>query len=115
MLPVQGTQIYSCSEKEMTIRIENWSIVSDMANLSMYTAPELRRYRLHGRVHGHPDFRNGQSVVTSAIVDSVDGKVRTESGSLYELGDPSLAYEAEFPGCKERVLKALERRIDGDY
>lgn len=73
----------------MVIRLEAWSF---HPHGDGYTAPEERTYHLHGIVYGHPTRRDGVTVVTSHVVDVRGRRVRTESGSEYELGEPHPEY-----------------------
>lgn len=68
--------------------LQNWSTSYGMD--ARYLAPECRPpIRLQGRVYGHPDFEEGDTVVTSRI-DKIDGRlITTSSGSTYRLGRPS--------------------------
>ena len=63
--------------------LHRWSVVGD----SPYTAPEMRRIRLHG-------FRDQDSkaVVTSHVVKVNGREVETASGSIYILEDVSPEY-----------------------
>lgn len=90
------------SEKEASMRIEEWSICANPADA--YVPPELRTKTLHGKVFGHPRFEDGHEVTTSAICGVKDGQIVTTSGSLYELGEPDAKYEAAFPGARLRAL-----------
>lgn len=75
----------------IAIQIDAWSLHTSGDG---YTAPELRAYQLRGIVKGHPEKRDGTCVYTSAIL-RVNGRyVFTESGSMYELGEPHPEYVA---------------------
>jgi len=65
------------------IKIENWSLI--VPDVDPYLAPELFSVRLHGEVHGHPNFVDGEEVTTSPIV-SFNGRVVKTQNSEYELG-----------------------------
>ena len=84
------------------MRIENWSIM--MSSPEPYNAPEQQVAMLQGLVYDHPRFHDGDPITTSAIVGIEDGKVRTRSGSLYELGEVDPYYEAAYPGARARVM-----------
>lgn len=73
-----------------------------------YDAPETVAYFLRGHIYDHPDHADGTTVETSPIVGAVDGKIRTRSGSLYELGEPHPDYEAAYHGARERLLKRAQ-------
>ncbi len=89
------------------MRLENWSVFSDA---NPYQAPELGRKYLQGYVLGHPSFNDGEHVHTTAIVAAEDGVIVTASGSRYELGEVDPGYEAQYPGARERLLKAYAGR-----
>lgn len=86
------------------MRLEDWGVVG---HDDPYTAPECRKYRLHGKVYGHPRFKDGDSVTTSSI-DKTEGKlILTRSGSKYELGKVNSEYEALYPNAEERLFSSL--------
>lgn len=87
------------------MRIEAWSICANPAD--SYTPPELRAKCLRGKVFGHPKFRDGCEVTTSAICAVQAGQIVTASGSRYELGEPDAKYEAVFPDARRRALSLL--------
>jgi len=90
------------------MKINNWAIVSTN---SPYTAPKMVACRLRGEVFGHPRFPDGKPVTTSSISHvTADRKVVTNSGSVYELGDPLSEYEQKYPNAKERLLADLEEK-----
>ena len=89
------------------MRIENWSLAD--TSYDPYKAPEQLRPRLAGKVYSHPRFADGEDVITSPIVGVEGDKVRTLSGSLYELGEVDPSYEKVFPGARDRVLKGGSR------
>lgn len=78
------------------IRLKNWSVFSENDD---YLAPELRSYRLHGNVFGHPKFNDGDPVSTNNIVEIVDKRThkeaKTQSGSVYELHKEDVDPECE--------------------
>lgn len=72
-----------------TVKIDSWCIVH---NQDGYTAPELVTMSLVGHVTGHPRKDDGARVRTSHIV-KVNGRiVTTNSGTIYELGEPDQEY-----------------------
>ena len=91
-------------EKIMTIKIENWAIVSPQ---DPYTAPELLRFSLKGEVYGHPRFSDGFEVTTSYIIGSDGETITTKSGSKYELGKVKDEYEKLYPNARSRLFKSL--------
>ena len=48
------------------MRLKNWSVSGGCDQ--NFTAPELRKYYLQGNVYGHPDFKDGDPVITSRII-----------------------------------------------
>lgn len=88
------------------MRLERWSM---LAVGGPYRPREMQAYVIVGDVYGHRDHANGTEVITSRIVTSRivavrDGKVHTQSGSIYELGDPHPDYESAYPGARERLV-----------
>jgi hypothetical protein len=71
------------------IRIENWSLITDD---NPYLAPEQRKVRLRGDVIEHPRLGYANDVQTSSIKDVEGHIVKTSSGSVYQLGEPSPEY-----------------------
>lgn len=66
----------------MPRRLENWNL-----GLKGHYDPTDRC--LSGQVYGDPTRADGCGVVTSHIVERWGRHVRTASGSVYELGEPS--------------------------
>lgn len=91
--------------------IENWSVV--IIKYDPYKAPEQQDVRIEGYVFGSPLLIDGDPITTSTVVGIEDGKVRTASGSLYELGEVDPEYEKFFPGARERLLKGEKRNGRG--
>ena len=54
------------------MRLKNWSVTGGFSQ--NFTAPELRKYYLQGNVYGHPDFKDGDPVITSRIIKINDIK-----------------------------------------
>ncbi len=69
--------------------------------------PEHRGQAFDGKVYGHPRFNDGDRITTSNIIEVKNGRFITQSGSEYELGEVDPAYEAAFPGAKQRALDSL--------
>lgn len=69
------------------IRLESWSMLID---LDPYLPPEVKRGHLVGIVYGHPNFKDGDQISTSYIVEInvYKGTAKTRSGSEYILGKP---------------------------
>lgn len=91
----------------MSVRIDRWAMIHAGGP---YDAPETAGYFLRGVIHGHDEHADGTPVETSPIVAVVDGKIRTRSGTLYELGEPEPEYEAAYPGARERLLTTVAVR-----
>lgn len=86
--------------------LENWSVIHPGAYSNR--PPEYRSLHLQGEVSGHDRFKDGTSVITSAITGLEGELVVTRSGSRYKLGDASKRYESTYPDAKKRVLKSLK-------
>lgn len=85
------------------MRLENWSVVSPQTD--PYKAPELCSLVLRGNVYGHPNFEDGKEIITSTIVETTDdGKIKTYSGNVYELGEVDPEYERLYPNSRERIF-----------
>ena len=88
------------------MRLNNWSVSGGCDQ--NFTAPELRKYYLQGNVYGHPDFKNGDPVITSRIIKINDKgshkEAITKSGSVYELykEDVDKYAEEQFPNYYDR-------------
>lgn len=78
---------------EQRPRLENWSVVG---SLGPYQAPEQMTQHLAGEVFGHALHVDGKVVVTSRLLslDLEAGAAVTTSGTLYELGEPSVEWLA---------------------
>lgn len=74
----------------MTI-LQNWSTCRPRL-CDPFAAPELTGIALQGVVHGHRHKPDGVRVVTSRVSRVIGKIVTTESGTVYELGDPSEDY-----------------------
>jgi hypothetical protein len=72
------------------LRLENWSAGKDMND--PYQAPETLSLKLQGNVYNHPNFRDGDRVCTSSVVEVSARIVQTSSGSIYYLGEPNPKY-----------------------
>jgi len=78
-------------------RLEKWGLVPH----------EFSGHCLFGTVSGHHAHADGTKVLTSRVKGQRGGKVVTEKGTEYELGEVAADYELEFPLAKERVFRAL--------
>lgn len=75
----------------MFVILEEWSVrTSD----DPYMAPELCGIVLVGKVQRHPKKPDGSRVITSAVLHAEGRTVRTQSGTVYRLGEPSAKYRA---------------------
>ena len=94
------------------IRIEKWAVV--VIGDDPYTPPEAQLRGLHGNVHGHPDFPEGESITTSAIVKvdkaGDDVIVTTASKREYVLGEIDPEWERRYPDAKARFVNAHYRQ-----
>ena len=73
-------------------RLENWSVVDrpeDRANV--FLAPECRQVAIHGEVYGHPNYPDGDLIITSPIVSVDSNKIECTSRT-YVLGKPSAEF-----------------------
>ncbi|HMN10951.1 MAG TPA: hypothetical protein PKD55_01350 [Bellilinea sp.] len=65
-------------------KLDNWSVGT--TGEDEYMPPELLDPCLAGTVYDHPDFEDGESIVTSPIREVHGRVIKTQSGSLYKLG-----------------------------
>jgi len=76
--------------------LENWSITADMRFIGLY---------------------DGSWIMTSMAVDTLVGNstlaIKTQSGSLYELGEPSVDYESLFPNAKQSLREQQTKCLTG--
>lgn len=70
-------------------KLEDWELIC--YEVDGYTAPELVRRRLRGKVYNNPKYEDGHSIYTSHIVEVIGNIVHTKN-SVYELGKPSPEY-----------------------
>lgn len=72
------------------MRLEKWFITTDegpLTDVSVLRDGKIKDARVWGDVYDNPNFPEGGRVRTSCIVELLEGnKVRTYSGSVYELG-----------------------------
>lgn len=78
-------------------------------NPDPYCPPEYQQPALHGKVFGHHRKADGTEVTTSPITGIETGCVKTESGTLYELGEVDPAYEETYPNAREKLFKAYSK------
>lgn len=72
------------------MKLENWAVHYDEVN--PYLPPECQHQYLSGEVYGHYKYFDGERITTSRPVKVEGKKVTTYSGSIYELGEPSVDY-----------------------
>lgn len=76
----------------MSRRLENWTIGNRVFES---LPPELGAHiNVCGQVYGDPSRRDSAWITTTHIVSAEGCEVRTASGSVYLLGEPSAAYRA---------------------
>lgn len=68
-------------------QLYSWSIVASDEN--PYLAPEARKAGIHGQVYDHPDFSDGEKIITSPVIFAWEEKngrrfVQTKN-TAYEL------------------------------
>jgi hypothetical protein len=83
--------------------LQNWKIVPGR-HVNEATAPEAYYAEIIGDIFGHPKHEDGKTIQTSRIVqfEAFDpfpdfkeyGKVKTQNGSIYYLGEPDLLWSA---------------------
>ena len=69
---------------DVLVKLNNWAVVFGGSN--PYLAPELIRPHLTGEVHGHPNFEDGETIMTSQIMEA-EGTLVTTSNTIYSLGN----------------------------
>jgi hypothetical protein len=73
-----------------------------------------------GKVYNHPNFKNGEMITISQIVEIDEKKVKTISGSIYYLEEPDPKY-IEFlninkiPFDKENPIKFVKNLTNYKY
>lgn len=85
------------------MKLENWALITK----TPYSPPEMGMY-FNGCVYDHPRFPDGYFIQTSSIVAFKDGKFKTYSGSIYELGNINPDYEKQFPDALNRILESAK-------
>lgn len=99
-------KLASVTKEPEPATVREWSLIYSG---SEYTAPELRKPQLAGKVYGSPKFKDGTNIVTSdikKIEQAQDHKVIvTRSGSRYRIypGDIDSGYESSFPGSYDKI------------
>lgn len=89
------------------MKLENWSFTAK--GNDGFKAPEQLIPCLQGNVFGHSNPKNhdGKFIATSRLMGKRNGRVVTQTGSEYELGEVDPNYEKAFPNAKERLLSKL--------
>lgn len=99
-----STQKSSTNTKKETftmLRLESWVL---RTTTRPSVAPGTKGAYLHGAIYGHPIYEDGTFMNTSAIQTINNGLVITVAGTAYELGEPALKYEDQYPDVKHKVL-----------
>jgi len=93
------------------MKIDSWylSVGSPRASQTQFNPPEAGTPRMYGRVYGKQGFEDGSRVVLSPIVKVDRGFVHTESGSIYEVGEPDPTYAQIYPQAKKRLFDTFNR------
>jgi len=60
---------------------------------------------LCGLIYGKLGFKDGESAMLSPVKYIMRNMVYTESGSVYELGEPEPRYVAMYPNVGEDILR----------
>lgn len=71
-------------------RLREWEVLCFPGQ--QYIPPELQSRRLAGKVYGHPSYKDGDSIKTSAIVSTNGLVIECESRSYVLEGPPSANY-----------------------
>ncbi len=92
------------------MNIECWSKL--VAPGGMYTEPDSLPIVITGIIYGHPTIKDGEQVVIRDILgwDHREAAFVDANHSEYRLKDANPAYEAMFPKCSEKILKAAKDR-----
>lgn len=88
-------------------KLDKWALVG-----GVYYAPELGRLYLAGNVYDDVRFAEGNYIETSAVKIMVSEEplvVKTNSGTEYELLEPSSDYEKAIGGdARSRIISAMK-------
>jgi hypothetical protein len=88
-----GIGCWSCwriyGMKRNLVFLDEWSITS---TADPYTPPEHQKLKLHGFCFDHPRHKDCTEITTSSIVNVKGRIVKTRSGSIYVLGEPTADY-----------------------
>lgn len=71
-------------------RLENWYALYRGGDI--YTPPEMKALCVGGQVYGHPDFKEGESIVTSRVMHA-DGLEVITTNTKYKLGKVDKHYK----------------------
>jgi hypothetical protein len=89
--------------------INDWALV--FGSMDPYKAPEQRTMHLEGVVKNHPRRPDSNKrLKTSAIVGLEDGRIVTQAGTRYALGNVLPEYEALYPNALTRLLDTLKKK-----
>jgi len=72
--------------RRKTYELTNWSFVQGKPD--PYLAPEVPNLALHGQVHGHARFEEGDWVTTSRIIEWDGRSIKTLRSTYVLTGDP---------------------------
>lgn len=91
------------------MKLENWSFTAK--GNDGFKAPEQLIPCLQGNVFGHSNPKNhdGKFIATSRLMGKRNGRVVTQTGSEYELGEVDPNYEKAFPNARERLFTQLKK------
>jgi len=91
-------------------RLERWCF---MRVCGFYTAPELKRWALHGEIYDRPGFIEGHHVITSPVVKIDVGleTATTRTGTVYALGEPDSEYVKSLEANGKTLNQVMEDMV----
>jgi hypothetical protein len=89
--------------------IKDWALIGDETKVNPYRAPELNPVRLHGKIFGSENFKDGSQITTSAIQRMIEeqGVIIVEtmhSKYIIRKEEMSGKYEAKWGNVWEKLL-----------
>ena len=102
------------------MKLENWVLVHKRyngeigGNLVLPNHAPRTKCFVQGKVYGNSSFRDGDFIRTSSVVEFSMEKIRTYSGSIYELGTPNKDYESFIEAYKSGVPIIKRWRVSLD-
>ena len=89
--------------------MKDWAFISGEAKLNPFRAPELNPVRLHGKIFGSENFKDGSQVTTSIIQRMIEeqGVIIVEtmhSKYIIRKEEVSGEYEAKWGNVWEKLL-----------